>query len=37
MFKAVHPDYRRLLQEEPRTASARIRDDYRAWQQKAEV
>lgn len=36
MFKAVHPDYRRLLEEEPRTASARIRPDYRAWQEKAE-
>lgn len=37
MFKAVHPDYRRLLEEEPRTASARIRPDYRAWQEKAEA
>lgn len=37
MFKAVHPDYRRLLEEEPRTASARIRHDYRAWQEKAEA
>jgi pantothenate kinase-related protein Tda10 len=37
MFKAVHPDYRRLLEEEPRTASARIRPDYRAWQDKAEA
>ncbi|MGW2748089.1 zeta toxin family protein [Streptomyces sp. NPDC001450] len=37
MFKAVHPDYRRLLEQEPRTASARIRADYRAWQQKAEA
>ncbi|MFI1734976.1 zeta toxin family protein [Streptomyces acidicola] len=37
MFKAVHPDYRRLLEEEPRTASARIRPDYRAWQQMAEA
>ncbi|MFF3505350.1 zeta toxin family protein [Streptomyces sp. NPDC003247] len=36
MFKAVHPDYRRLLEEEPRTASARIRTDYRRWQQQAE-
>ncbi|MFI1035999.1 zeta toxin family protein, partial [Streptomyces sp. NPDC020951] len=37
MFKSVHPDYRRLLEEEPRTASARIRRDYRAWQDKAEA
>ncbi|MEU2873054.1 zeta toxin family protein [Streptomyces olivoreticuli] len=36
MFKALHPDYRRLLQEQPRTASARIRPDYRAWQEMAE-
>ncbi|MFC9653999.1 MULTISPECIES: zeta toxin family protein [unclassified Streptomyces] len=36
-FKAMHPDYRRLLQEEPRTASARIRADYRAWQDQAEA
>ncbi|WP_328380610.1 zeta toxin family protein (plasmid) [Streptomyces sp. NBC_00440] len=37
MFKAVHPDYRRLLAEHPRTASARIRADYRAWQEQAEA
>ncbi|MFB8441216.1 zeta toxin family protein [Streptomyces niveus] len=37
MFKDMHPDYRRLLEEEPRTASARIRPDYRAWQEKAEA
>lgn len=37
MFKAVHPDYRRLIEEEPRTASARIRADYRAWQEMAEA
>ncbi|MEJ8653587.1 zeta toxin family protein [Streptomyces sp. MS1.AVA.3] len=37
MFKAMHPDYRRLLQEQPRTASARIRADYRAWQDQAEA
>ncbi|MFJ6785301.1 zeta toxin family protein [Streptomyces yangpuensis] len=36
-FKSLHPDYRRLLQEEPRTASARIRADYRAWQEMAEA
>lgn len=37
MFKALHPDYRQLLEEEPRTASARIRPDYRRWQQQAEA
>ncbi|GLW19829.1 ATP/GTP-binding protein [Streptomyces sp. NBRC 13847] len=37
MFRAMHPDYRRLLQEQPRTASARIRADYRAWQEQAEA
>ncbi|MEV8529252.1 zeta toxin family protein [Streptomyces sp. NPDC052000] len=37
MFKAMHPDYRQLLREQPRTASARIRGDYRAWQQKSEA
>ncbi|WP_309228463.1 zeta toxin family protein [Streptomyces lunaelactis] len=37
MFKAVHPDYRQLLAEQPRTASARIRADYRAWQEQAEA
>ncbi|MER0443174.1 zeta toxin family protein [Streptomyces sp. Edi4] len=36
MFKALHPDYRQLLAEHPRTASARIRPDYRAWQEMAE-
>ncbi|MFJ7209447.1 zeta toxin family protein [Streptomyces sp. NPDC098789] len=36
-FKMLHPDYRRLLEEEPRTASARIRPDYRAWQEMAEA
>ncbi|MGW0537990.1 zeta toxin family protein [Streptomyces sp. NPDC003032] len=35
-FKAAHPDYHQLLQEEPRTAGARIRADYRAWQVLAE-
>lgn len=35
-FKSLHPDYRRLLEEEPRTASARIRPDYRAWQEMAK-
>ncbi|MFJ8982653.1 zeta toxin family protein, partial [Streptomyces sp. NPDC102282] len=37
MFKAMHPDYRKLLEEEPRTASARIRSDYRRWQDRAEA
>ncbi|WP_327299913.1 zeta toxin family protein [Streptomyces sp. NBC_01197] len=37
MFKAMHPDYDRLLTEHPRTASARIRGDYRAWQERAEA
>ncbi|MFJ8957306.1 zeta toxin family protein [Streptomyces sp. NPDC102381] len=36
VFKSMHPDYRRLLEEDPRTASARIRPDYRRWQAKAE-
>ncbi|MFI5753075.1 zeta toxin family protein [Streptomyces sp. NPDC051644] len=36
-FKMLHPDYRQLLKEEPRTASARIRPDYRAWQEMAEA
>ncbi|WPO76314.1 zeta toxin family protein [Streptomyces sp. KN37] len=35
-FKAFHPDYYRLLREEPRTAGVRIRADYRAWQVLAE-
>ncbi|MER5201172.1 zeta toxin family protein [Streptomyces sp. NPDC002755] len=35
-FKAAHPDYYQLMQEEPRTAGARIRADYRAWQVLAE-
>ncbi|MZE51020.1 Zeta toxin family protein, partial [Streptomyces sp. SID5770] len=36
LFKSMHPDYRRLLEEDPRTASARIRPDYRSWQHQAE-
>ncbi|MFF7705320.1 zeta toxin family protein [Streptomyces lydicus] len=36
-FKAAHPDYLRLLQESPRTAGARIRADYQAWQRQAEA
>ncbi|WP_327311753.1 zeta toxin family protein [Streptomyces sp. NBC_01243] len=35
-FKAAHPDYLQLLEEEPRTAGERIRADYRAWQALAE-
>ncbi|MFI1177521.1 zeta toxin family protein [Streptomyces melanogenes] len=37
IFKSMHPDYWQLLQEQPRTASARIRADYRAWQERAEA
>ncbi|WP_413804280.1 zeta toxin family protein [Streptomyces sp. OE57] len=37
IFKQAHPDYLQLLREEPRTASARIRTDYRAWQAWAEA
>ncbi|WP_224277517.1 zeta toxin family protein [Streptomyces sp. LS1784] len=37
LFKAAHPDYFRLLCERPRTASARIRADYKAWQARAEA
>jgi hypothetical protein len=37
LFKAAHPDYHRLLREHPRTASARIRADYKAWQARAEA
>lgn len=36
-FKFSHPDYLQLMREEPRTASARIRADYRAWQAQAEA
>lgn len=36
-FKAAHPDYLDLLEESPRTASARIRADYQAWQEEAEA
>ncbi|MGA4953778.1 zeta toxin family protein [Streptomyces lydicamycinicus] len=36
-FKFSHPDYLQLLREEPRTASERIRADYRAWQAQAEA
>jgi len=36
-FKAHHPDYLQLLEEAPRTAGARIRADYQAWQAEAEA
>ncbi|GHH55395.1 zeta toxin family protein [Streptomyces candidus] len=36
-FKTRHPDYLELLQGEPRTAGARIRPDYTAWQERAEA
>ncbi|MGW0664885.1 zeta toxin family protein [Streptodolium elevatio] len=36
-YKAMHPDYWKLLLEEPRTAGARIRADYTAWQRQAEA
>ncbi|MEU7222322.1 zeta toxin family protein [Streptomyces chrestomyceticus] len=36
-FKTAHPDYLALLRAEPRTASVRIRADYRAWQAQAEA
>ncbi|WP_346177233.1 zeta toxin family protein [Streptomyces cuspidosporus] len=36
-FKVSHPDYLRLLEETPRTAGARIRADYQAWQDQAEA
>ncbi|MBM7167555.1 zeta toxin family protein [Streptomyces sp. G44] len=35
-FKAQHPDYLRLLREDPRAAGAAIRVDYRAWFTQAE-
>lgn len=35
-FKAQHPDYLRLLREDPRRAGAAIRADYRAWFAQAE-
>ncbi|WP_343242512.1 MULTISPECIES: zeta toxin family protein [unclassified Streptomyces] len=35
-FKAQHPDYLRLLREDPRRAGAAIRADYRAWFTQAE-
>ncbi|MEV5842240.1 zeta toxin family protein [Streptomyces sp. NPDC051985] len=35
--EGAYPDCLQLLREEPRTASARIRADYRAWQARAEA
>ncbi|MFG2220491.1 zeta toxin family protein [Streptomyces sp. NPDC048685] len=35
-FKVSHPDYLRLLKEDPRNAGAAIRADYRAWFTQAE-
>jgi ABC-type branched-subunit amino acid transport system ATPase component len=35
-FKAAHPDYRQLLRQDPRGASAAIRADYKAWFARAE-
>lgn len=35
-FKASHPDYFQLLRDEPRSAGAAIRTDYRAWFSRAE-
>ncbi|MGO4417228.1 zeta toxin family protein [Streptomyces sp. MCAF7] len=36
-FKASHPDYSRLLTEDPRNAGAAIRADYRSWFAEAEA
>ncbi|MDX2748290.1 zeta toxin family protein [Streptomyces sp. NRRL_B-2557] len=36
-LKAAHPDYRRLLLDNPRTAGAVIRADYRFWRAQAEA
>ncbi|NUK53386.1 zeta toxin family protein [Streptomyces lunaelactis] len=35
-FKVSHPDYFQLLGDDPRTAGAAIRADYRAWFARAE-
>ncbi|GGO58857.1 zeta toxin family protein [Streptomyces lasiicapitis] len=35
-FKALHPDYLRRLQNDPRGAGAAIRADYRSWMAQAE-
>ncbi|MFE9298382.1 zeta toxin family protein [Streptomyces niveus] len=36
-FKASHPDYFQLLNDDPRNAGASIRADYRAWFARAEA
>ncbi|MFF4227463.1 zeta toxin family protein [Streptomyces abikoensis] len=36
-FKVSHPDYGRLLRDDPRNAGAAIRADYRAWFAEAEA
>ncbi|MER7827002.1 zeta toxin family protein [Streptomyces sp. NPDC096097] len=36
-FKAMHPDYHRLLRTHPRTAGTEIRGDYRLWCTQAEA
>ncbi|MET9847853.1 zeta toxin family protein [Streptomyces ossamyceticus] len=36
-LKAAHPEYRRLLRDNPRTAGAIIRADYRFWRDQAEA
>ncbi|WP_217140268.1 zeta toxin family protein [Streptomyces sp. AC627_RSS907] len=36
-LKAAHPDYRRLLVQDPRTAGAVIRPDYQFWRAQAEA
>ncbi|MFJ9026834.1 zeta toxin family protein [Streptomyces sp. NPDC102259] len=35
-FKASHPDYYQLLRDDPRSAGAAIRADYRSWFAQAE-
>ncbi|MGW7821850.1 zeta toxin family protein [Streptomyces puniciscabiei] len=35
-LKAAHPDYFQLLRDDPRSAGAAIRTDYRAWFSRAE-
>ncbi|WP_141754167.1 zeta toxin family protein [Streptomyces subrutilus] len=36
-FKAMHPNYHRLLRTHPRTAGTEIRGDYRRWCTQAEA
>ncbi|WP_181384472.1 zeta toxin family protein [Streptomyces sp. NWU49] len=35
-FKASHPDYYHLLRDDPRSAGAAVRADYKAWFAQAE-